>query len=101
MTAKISLDGYESQEITLTEGPHMYYTANGKLHGNYWLLKAGHFEVSLKKVKTGAAPAAQKTAAYHLRDLIQRMPLKQTMRFQRPLSGDVAGDADPGKFLMT
>jgi hypothetical protein len=68
MTAKMSLDGYESQEITLTEGPHMYYTANGKPHGNYWLLKSGHFEVPLKKVKTEAAPAAQKPAAYHHHD---------------------------------
>jgi hypothetical protein len=30
MTARLSLEGYQPQEIKLTEGPLVYYTMNGK-----------------------------------------------------------------------
>jgi hypothetical protein len=59
MIARLSLESYQSQEIKLTEGPLVYYTMNGKTHGNYWLLASDYFQVVLKKVNGEEKPAAQ------------------------------------------
>jgi len=56
MVARISMEGYASQQITLTEGPFAWRSFNGHSEGNYWLIKTNHFEVileSLAKIFTG------------------------------------------------
>lgn len=50
MVARISLAGYATKELTLTEGPMEWVSLNGRSHGDYWLLKSNHFEVELQPI---------------------------------------------------
>jgi S1-C subfamily serine protease len=50
MVARISLAGYTTKELTLTEGPMEWVSLNGRNHGDYWLFKADHFEVELQAI---------------------------------------------------
>ncbi len=45
MMARISLPGYATREIALTEGPMDWIKLHGRHHGQYWLFKANQFEV--------------------------------------------------------
>jgi S1-C subfamily serine protease len=56
MTARISLAGYATKEIQLTEGPMNWVSLKGHNHGEYWLLKARtfHFDlIPISKAFTG------------------------------------------------
>ena len=50
LVARISLAGYATKELTLTEGPMNWVSLNGRSHGEYWLLKSDHFHVDLKPI---------------------------------------------------
>jgi hypothetical protein len=47
MTLRVSMDGYASQQITITDGPFEWLTVNGKRRGNYFVLKSDHFDMKL------------------------------------------------------
>jgi serine protease Do len=56
MAVRISLAGYTTKEIQMTEGPMNWVSLKGHNHGEYWLLKLKHFHVELdpiSKVFTG------------------------------------------------
>jgi hypothetical protein len=56
MIARISLAGYTTKELQMTEGPMNWVSLKGHSHGEYWLLKLKHFHVDLdpiSKVFTG------------------------------------------------
>ena len=46
MVARISLAGYATKEIQMTDGPMNWISVNGRNHGEYWLLKSDHFQVT-------------------------------------------------------
>ena len=50
VVARISLPGYASKEIRLTEGPMNWISLNGRNRGEYWLFKSDHFHVDLQAV---------------------------------------------------
>jgi S1-C subfamily serine protease len=50
MVASISLAGYATKELTLTEGPMNWISLNGRNRGEYWLLKSNHFNVDLQSI---------------------------------------------------
>jgi len=50
MVARISLPGYVTKEIRLTDGPSEWISLNGHHHGEYWLFKGDHFEAELQPV---------------------------------------------------
>ena len=50
MVARISLAGYSTKELTLTEGPMSWISLSGRNHGDYWLLKSDHFQVDLQPI---------------------------------------------------
>ncbi len=50
MVARISLTGYATKELTLTEGPMVWISLNGHIHGEYWLLKSNHFHADLDPI---------------------------------------------------
>jgi serine protease Do len=61
MVARISLPGYATHEIALTEGPMDWIDLHGRHHGQYWLFKADHFHVDLDTIAStfsGAVAAA-------------------------------------------
>ncbi len=60
MVARISLAGYATKELQLSEGPMNWVGLNGRNHGEYWLLKSTHFHVALdpiSEVFTGSVVA--------------------------------------------
>ncbi len=50
VVARISLTGYASKEMKLTEGPMNWISLNGRNRGEYWLFKSDHFHVDLQAV---------------------------------------------------
>ncbi|MGH9698008.1 MAG: PEGA domain-containing protein [Candidatus Acidiferrales bacterium] len=48
MIMRISMRGFVTRQITMTDGPLEWRGFNGKPHGNYWLLKMPVFEVTLE-----------------------------------------------------
>src|SRR5271165_1380542 len=61
MVARVSLTGFITHEIALTEGPMDWIDLHGRHHGQYWLFKSDHFHVDLDTVAstfTGAVVAA-------------------------------------------
>lgn len=60
LVARISLAGYTSKELTLTEGPTEWVSVSGHKRFQYWLIKAKTFHVELDavgKVFTGKVTA--------------------------------------------
>jgi trypsin-like peptidase/PEGA domain-containing protein len=61
MVARITLAGFASKEIELTAGPMQWIGLNGRSHGEYFLFKSDHFDVTLEqfsKSLTGSLTAA-------------------------------------------
>jgi len=61
MIARVTLPGYVTHEIALTEGPMDWIDLHGRHHGQYWLFKSDNFHVDLESVAstfTGAVSAA-------------------------------------------
>src|SRR5712692_502552 len=50
VVARVSLAGYASKEIKLTEGPMNWISLNGRNRGEYWIFKSGHFSVELQPI---------------------------------------------------
>lgn len=48
MVMRVSLRGFVTQQITMTDGPLEWRGFNGRPHGNYWLLKMPVFTVTLE-----------------------------------------------------
>ncbi len=48
--ARVSLAGYATKELTLTDGPMDWVSLNGRSHGDYWLLKSDRFQVELQPI---------------------------------------------------
>ena len=60
MIARISLPGYTTKEVQMTEGPMNWVSLKGHNHGEYWLLKVNRFHVDLdpiSKTFTGTVTA--------------------------------------------
>jgi PEGA domain len=53
MVARISKDGYLTQQVTLTNGPFQWVAVNGRHHGNYFLLKSRRFDINLEPISYG------------------------------------------------
>src|SRR5467141_2346547 len=47
VVALISLSGYATRELKLTEGPINWLSLNDRNRGEYWLFKSDHFSVDL------------------------------------------------------
>ncbi len=52
---KVHKEGYTPQQITLTDGPLQWISVTGRRHGNYFLLKGGHFTFQLEQVSEANA----------------------------------------------
>src|SRR6266851_7948545 len=61
MVARISLSGYATKELPLSQGPMNWVGLNGRNHGEYWLLKTNAFHVDLEPISevfTGSVTAS-------------------------------------------
>jgi hypothetical protein len=50
MVARISLQGYATQEVPLTEGPMEWVSLNGRKHGDYFLFKTKSIHIDLQPI---------------------------------------------------
>ncbi len=78
MVARISLAGYTTKDVILTEGPMEWVSLYGRSHGDYWLLKSSHFQVDLQPVTetfTGEISAEFSGASVDLRPELSREEL--------------------------
>ncbi len=85
MVARISLAGYVTKEVRLTDGPMNWISINGRNRGEYWLLKSDHFEVELRAVEqvfTGGVTA--KLASAGSVDLQPGLSLEELVRRTKP-----------------
>jgi S1-C subfamily serine protease len=85
MVARISLPGYATKELQLTEGPMNWISLNGRNHGDYWLLKADHFHVDLEPIAqtfTGSVTTTLSTSAKA--DLQPELSLEELVRLAKP-----------------
>jgi serine protease Do len=51
IVVRLSLDGYASEQMTITEGPYVWRSFLGRTDGSYFLVKTDHFQVTLNRVK--------------------------------------------------
>jgi S1-C subfamily serine protease len=85
LVARVSLAGYVTKEIRLTDGPMNWISINGRNRGEYWLLKSDHFEVELRPVEqvfTGGVTA--KLASAGSVDLQPELSLEELVRRAKP-----------------
>jgi serine protease Do len=77
MFARLSLAGFSTHEIALTEGPMDWIDLHGRHHGQYWLFKSDHFAVELDSVASTfngsvtAEPSAKPVALQPLLSLAE------------------------------
>jgi serine protease Do len=81
MIARLSLQGYATREISLTEGPMNWIDLHGHNHGEYWVIKSVHFHADLELISsaftgTVAAVSAAQPAAFQfdlsLEEIVKR-----------------------------
>ena len=85
MVARISLTGYATKELHLTDGPMNWISFNGRNHGEYWLLKSDHFNVDLRPISevfTGGVVA--KLSGAGRVDLQPELSLEELVRRTKP-----------------
>ncbi len=84
LVARISLAGYTSKEVKLTEGPMNWISLNGRNRGEYWLFKSDHFHVDLQPISetfTGEITAKISDAGA---GLPSELPLEELVRQAKP-----------------
>jgi S1-C subfamily serine protease len=85
MVARISLTGFATKELQMTDGPMNWISVNGRNHGEYWLLKSDHFQVSLQAISqvfTGGVTA--KLPGVGSVDLQPELSLEELVRKAKP-----------------
>jgi serine protease Do len=85
LVARVTLAGYATKEIQLTDGPMNWVSLNGRNRSEYWLFKADHFEVELQpigQVFTGGVTA--KLAGGVNADLRPELALEELVRRTKP-----------------
>jgi S1-C subfamily serine protease len=85
MVARISLTGYATKELQMTDGPMNWISVNGRNHGEYWLFKSDHFQVSLQPISqvfTGGVTAKLSGAGNV--DLQPELSLEELVRMTKP-----------------
>src|SRR5712664_9176 len=102
IVARISLTGYATRELKLTEGPMNWISLNGRNRGEYWLLKSGHFHVDLQPISetfTGGITAKVSDAAVGLQP---ELSLEELVRQAKPAVVYLKGVENSGSgFFVT
>jgi serine protease Do len=86
LIARVSLRGYATHEILLTEGPMEWIDLHGHNHGQYWVFKSGEFLVDLDPVGstfTGSIAAAG-TRALQPASVQPELSLEELVRRTKP-----------------
>ncbi len=84
LVARVSLAGYATREMQLTDGPMEWIDLHGHNHGQYWLFKSNHFHADLDPVAstfTGSVAVPDSAAPASLRP---ELSMEETVRRAKP-----------------
>jgi serine protease Do len=84
MVLRLSLPGYGSKELEMTEPPAHFVTMNGVDHGQYWLLKSNHFEFTLEPTSRALTGTVTASLAGAKIDMRPEVPLDQMVQQAEP-----------------
>ncbi len=85
MVARVSLAGYITKEIPLTNGPMRWISLNGRSQGEYWLFKTDHFHVELEAVATTfTGGVTAKLASGAVAELAPPLSVEELVQRARP-----------------
>ncbi len=87
LVARVSLQGYSTREIPLTDGPMDWVDLHGHNHGQYWLFKSNQFHADLDAVAstfTGTVAAPRSAAPTSLVSLRPELSMEETVRRVKP-----------------
>lgn len=85
MILRVSMDGYATKEITMTEGPMHWMALNGTYHGDYWLLKSDHFDVELEPLSKSFTGTVVATAAGNAKlEMRPELPVEELVERSKP-----------------
>jgi serine protease Do len=107
MTARITLEGYTTRDLQLTEGPKEWISLKGRNRGQYWLLSSKHFHVDLDRLSnvfTGAVDTGSATTQDALAPMASGSedPIKQALLRARPAVVQLKGVKKSGSgFFVT
>lgn len=84
MIARLTLPGYATREIALTEGPMHWVDLHGRSHGEYWLFKAREFHEELDTISSTFNGAVASRAALQPASLPPELSLEELTRRAKP-----------------
>lgn len=93
IVVRISLDGYASQDLTITEGPLVWRSLKGNPEAVYWLVKTDHFDVTLEPLSniftgepkiTGATSESSSAAALLSDEQLVKKAIPAIVRIENP-----------------
>ena len=104
LRARISLKGYLTKELELTEGPEEWVNTTGKVRQKYYLFKADHFDVELERVEATLTGAVETSGTKHKSAAAPpvELPLEEIVRRSTPAVLLLRGAQKQGTgFLIT
>ncbi len=84
LVARVSLPGYSTREITLTDGPIDWVDLHGHNHGQYWLFKSDHFHADLDPVASTFTGTVAAPGSAALASLRPELSMEETVRRVKP-----------------
>lgn len=84
MVARLSLRGFVTHEVTLTEGPMDWIDLHGRHHGQYWLFKSDHFHADLETVAGVFTGTVSVTTAIQPVARLPELSLEELVRRTKP-----------------
>lgn len=102
MRARISMKGFLTKELVLTEGPMERVNTTGKVRQQYYLLKADHFEFELEKVEEALTGVPETSAGKTERTPQRELSVEEIVRRAGPAVVLLRGAQKQGTgFLIT
>jgi len=84
MVARVSLPGFATREVALTEGPMDWIDLHGRHHGQYWLFKADHFHVDLETIASTFTGAVAAVRSVQPSSIAPELSLEELVRRTKP-----------------
>ena len=84
MVARLSLPGYVTKELKLTEGPMNWISINGRNRGEYWLIKSDHFRVELRPISETFTGEVAANLSVTNPGVQAQLPLDELVRHAKP-----------------
>ena len=102
MVARISLPGYVTKELKLTEGPMNWISLNGRNRGEYWIIKSKQFHVNLEAISETFTGGIIAKAAIAHSEVQPDLPLDEVVRIAKPAVVYLRGSEKSGSgFFVT